>query len=387
MMGNGSAYQYKKIEITNDENKEISPYFTLGVIILFIAIVAIGYWYFFIRTAQYDLKLKSDINTHYFEKVVSTDPSDYLLNEEYEFIQSLKLSINGETDFSKIEGAVINDQNELHLAINKYTYTLSNDQESITFDVDVIDDKKPIFLYYPVEIRIVVDAINFTFPQFFAAIDPSGVKIVTDDKETVKINKIGTYHMKINASDSYGNEDIGTITVIVVSTNDAYKAITGKGGTLTRMANGEIPMSKALLEMLKDKPVKPTYTNPIVKAAIAQIGNHEQCSTVVNTALKAVNVNAVQKKVSVNGSVSYYLGTESFFKIGTEVPYSSAIPGDVLYYPNNGSGGTHVAVYIGNGMALHGNVSGTTMILGAKFPGLPTPRVIRVNYDREKYGY
>ena len=386
-MRNSNMHQYQRFESGNEISKEVSPYFTLFMIIVFIAIIGGGYWFFFIRTVEQDLQLREGVKTHYFETSISTFPADYLLNDDKDFVNSLTLSVNGETDLSKVEGAVIDSKNEVRLAINKYTYTLSNGEDSVSFDVEVVDNKEPMFLYYPVEIRIVVDAIDFTFPEFFAAIDPSGAKITTTDNGNVNINKTGTYHMNVKAIDSFGNENGGDIKVIVVSTETAFKALTGKGGTLTRMANGEIPMSKALLELLKEKPVKPTYTNPIVRAALAQLGSHDQCSTVVNNSLKAVNVNAVKTNVSINGSVTYYLGTESFFNVGTEVPFANAQPGDVLYYPNNGSGGTHAGIYIGNGMALQGNVSGTTMITYAVFPGLPTPRVIRVNYDREKYGY
>lgn len=382
------GYSTMKYDKSKIDNSEINPFVTIGVFILVIAIIGIGFWYFFIRTEKHNIILKDDITVHYFEALVSTNPGDYIKNSDQDLINSLVLSINGETDYSKIEGAAINNQNELWLPINKYTYTLSNENQSVDFEVDVVDNKAPFFLYYPANIRIVVDAIDFTFPDFFAALDYSGAKIVTDDKETVNINKIGAYHMKVSATDNYDNTNGGNITVTVVSTNDAYKALTGKGGTLTRMANGEIPMSKALLEMMKDKPKPPPKAeNPIVVAARKQLGNHEQCSAVVNNSLKAVAVNAVEKNVSINGKVTYYLGTESFFKVGKEVPYSSAQPGDVLYYPNNGMGGTHVAIYIGGGMAVHGNVSGTTMIMYSAIPGLPLPRVVRIDYDREKYGY
>ena len=383
-----NGYKTIKYDHTKDENTEVNPLFTIGVIMLIIAISGIVFWFFFIRKDNYKIILKEEVNVHYFESYVSTNPVDYIKNSSDNFVNDLVLSINGERDFSKVEGAVLNSQNELRLPINKYTYTLSSEDTSISFEVDVVDNKAPFFLYYPTNIIIVVDAIEFTFPQFFAALDYSGAEIITDDKETVNINKVGTYYMKVSATDSFGNKNGGNITVNVVSTNDAYKALTGKGGTLTRMANGEIPMSKALLELMKDKPLPPPKPqNPIVTAALKQLGNHEQCATVVNNALKAVAVNAVEKTVSINGRATYYLGTESFFKVGKEVPFANAQPGDVLYYPNNGMGGTHVGVYIGNGMAVQGNVSGTTMITYALFPGIPAPRAIRINYDREKYGY
>lgn len=61
--------------------------------------------------------------------------------------------------------------------------------------------------------------------------------------------------------------------------------------------------------------------------------------------------------------------TEHFQKIGTKISPSEIQPGDILHYPDGGWGFPHVAVYIGNGMAVHGNFTteGMTKIARANY--------------------
>ena len=52
--------------------------------------------------------------------------------------------------------------------------------------------------------------------------------------------------------------------------------------------------------------------------------------------------------------------------------------GDLLYYNNGGRGVDHIAVYIGNGQAVHGNYNGKTVIADAYQSGMGNPQYIRV---------
>ena len=49
-----------------------------------------------------------------------------------------------------------------------------------------------------------------------------------------------------------------------------------------------------------------------------------------------------------------------------------------MYYNNGGRGIDHIAIYIGNGMAVHGNYNGKTVIASAYVPGAANPQFIRV---------
>ena len=52
--------------------------------------------------------------------------------------------------------------------------------------------------------------------------------------------------------------------------------------------------------------------------------------------------------------------------------------GDLIYYNNGGRGVDHIAVYIGNGQAVHGNYNGKTVIASAYQNGMGKPQYIRV---------
>ena len=57
----------------------------------------------------------------------------------------------------------------------------------------------------------------------------------------------------------------------------------------------------------------------------------------------------------------------------------SPAEGDLIYYNNGGRGVDHIAIYIGNGQAVHGNYDGKTVIASATSQYLASPQYIRVN--------
>ena len=52
--------------------------------------------------------------------------------------------------------------------------------------------------------------------------------------------------------------------------------------------------------------------------------------------------------------------------------------GDLLYYNNGGRGVDHIAIYIGNGQAVHGNYEGKTVIASAYLSTAASPQFLRV---------
>lgn len=94
----------------------------------------------------------------------------------------------------------------------------------------------------------------------------------------------------------------------------------------------------------------------IVDAAYAQLGVNQDCTMLVTNSLKAVGI--------------YHHGWPvSYTSLGREVSSSEAKPGDIIYYENGGMGVAHVAVYIGNGQAIHGGWNGNTTTTFSAFVG------------------
>ena len=99
-------------------------------------------------------------------------------------------------------------------------------------------------------------------------------------------------------------------------------------------------------------PVASNKGAALVSAALAQVGIAQDCTAMVENALRAVGVAGV-------GDESPY----SLARFGT--PVASAQPGDILIYADAGAGTPHVAIYIGNGQAVHGGFSGSTVVTSA----------------------
>lgn len=103
------------------------------------------------------------------------------------------------------------------------------------------------------------------------------------------------------------------------------------------------------------KPVaqKATASNKsaaIYQAALAQLGRYQDCTMLVTNALKSVGIN-------------FHDWPAGYMSLGTVVPASQAQPGDLIYYANGGMGLAHIAVYAGNGQAVHGGWNGNQTVI------------------------
>ena len=140
------------------------------------------------------------------------------------------------------------------------------------------------------------------------------VKEVVDDEDgtleyktigDVDTSQTGTYNVVVQAKDSLGNVNEKGITFTVV------------------------------------KDLQKTFYNKIAEAAIAQIGVEQDCTMLVTNSLKAVGIN--------------FHGWPIEYKTLGEWT-DSPVPGDIIIYEG------HVALYIGNGRAIHGGWYGHSTI-------------------------
>ncbi|MDR7084458.1 cell wall-associated NlpC family hydrolase [Arthrobacter ginsengisoli] len=88
----------------------------------------------------------------------------------------------------------------------------------------------------------------------------------------------------------------------------------------------------------------------IAAAAYAQIGVGQDCTALATNALAAAGIN-------------YHGWPAGYLSLGRTVSAGEARSGDLAYYQNGGSGMAHIAVYVGNGMAVHGGWNGGTTSL------------------------
>lgn len=88
----------------------------------------------------------------------------------------------------------------------------------------------------------------------------------------------------------------------------------------------------------------------IAAAAYAQIGVAQDCTALATNALASAGVN-------------FHGWPAGYLSLGPTVSAAEAKAGDLIYYANGGMGMAHIAVYVGNGQAIHGGWNGGTTVL------------------------
>lgn len=61
--------------------------------------------------------------------------------------------------------------------------------------------------------------------------------------------------------------------------------------------------------------------------------------------------------------INYHGWPAGYLSLGTTVSAAEAQPGDLLYYADGGAGVAHIAVYAGNGQAVHGGYNGNQTVV------------------------
>lgn len=148
----------------------------------------------------------------------------------------------------------------------------------------------------------------------------------------------GDYSVTVKAVDKNGNESSASTTVTVKEKEKTAAEIAKE------KADDAALNASSAAEFASG--------NAVADAALAQLGVSQDCTALVSNALAAVGIN-------------YHGYPAGYLSLGTVVSAADAQPGDVIYYADSGIGTAHVAIYIGNGQAVHGGWKGTTAIASA----------------------
>lgn len=130
------------------------------------------------------------------------------------------------------------------------------------------------------------------------------------------------------------------------------------------------------------QPVQEAVTNPVAQAALSYVGSQMYCEEVAEHSINTIGRSAWITKSYMDGDVEVVEDTmspDNFLQVGYQVSLNDLQQGDILYYANNGGGGSHVAVYVGNGQAVHGGYNGKNVVVaGIYLSGASTPIGIRL---------
>lgn len=92
----------------------------------------------------------------------------------------------------------------------------------------------------------------------------------------------------------------------------------------------------------------------IANSALSQVGAYQDCTALASNALAA------------NG-IYFHGWPADYLSLGSVT--STPQPGDLIYYANGGMGMAHIAVYVGNGQAVHGGWNGNQTVISSAYVG------------------
>lgn len=107
-------------------------------------------------------------------------------------------------------------------------------------------------------------------------------------------------------------------------------------------------------------------SDAIYRAALSQLGMYQDCTMLVTNSLAAVGI-------------QFHDWPAGYLSLGTTVSADQAVPGDLVYYAYSTYGVAHIAVYAGDGQAVHGGWLGSQTVLNSAYLPGSAPVFIRVN--------
>ena len=221
-------------------------------------------------------------------------------------------------------------------------FTKESSTDTYTLNVKYVDTQAPVIYLSQSEVEI-DDTDVFRKYSFVQSIVDNYDGVIEDyviegevpEKDELRW-EAGEYTLVYKTSDANGNVGQASLKVTVNETKE-------KEVKSSSSSNNAIKTSNA-----------PSYESAgsVLSAAYAQLGVAQDCTMLVTNSLKAVGIN-------------FHSAPAGYISLGTPVSIADAQPGDIIYYANGGAGMAHVAIYAGNGMAVHGGFMGSTSVAGA----------------------
>ena len=248
--------------------------------------------------------------------VLSNLYSVSLENVEYKTTRNKTLIYENEEMKIRVQGLDLKEEGDQKISV---TYGLKDPSKSLKklgFE-DVSNVKSEFTIYTDVQVQDIqapkilceesyeiMQGEDFDLKKQIEVKDDSNVDVKISD--SLDIETAGTYNVKITAIDESGNTSNKEVFVHVKKKQD------------------------------------PNFYQNIADAALAQLGVNQDCTMLVTNALRAVGIN-------------YHGAPESYLSLGELT--SNPVPGDICVYQG------HVAIYIGNGQAVHGGWNGYTTVV------------------------
>lgn len=203
--------------------------------------------------------------------------------------------------------------------------------------VSVKDEIKPVITVSQDE-DVITEGDDFNAEDYFiSAVDNVDGNVKHEAVSDVDADVPGEYTITYTAKDRAGNKASASVNITVEEKEEPV---------LAGIENNPYASTSGM----------DVSGNSIASAALSQVGYVQDCTALVSNALAAQGI--------------YFSGWPAdYLSLGTVVSAAEAQPGDVLYYANGGTGLAHVAIYLGNGQAVHGGWHGETTVVSSAYVG------------------
>lgn len=316
------------------------------IILTAIAVAGIGFGSFFLFFQRQDeeIMLKNSSYIIEFGETISDEATFYLTNTDEELLKEVSVG------YEKGEDELI--------TIGTYTVTITYRNQQKECNVEVKDTIPPVFVRDEETLEFEAES-EIDLLSYYEAEDLSEVELELQ-QGAFDINVPGEYIIKIIAKDTSGNQ-VDKETKIIVNKKEieeeAKESVVNNNNTGKNNSSNQ-PATTPQTPTPSTQTASYDRSNPIVAAALDRVGGKDICSGVAEYAIRAIGKTAwITEVTPMEGGGEMTMSTlspENFLKIGTPIALSSVHPGDIVYYADGGYGSSHVAVYIGNGMCVHG---------------------------------
>lgn len=224
-------------------------------------------------------------------------------------------------------------------ATDKVISKLKGDKSSEKVTINMVDVTAPEITFSDASTTLSVGD-TFDINAYVASVvDASDGDVGYSVDGSVDTGNIGTYSVNVSAKDSAGNTSTKTLTINVEEKADE-KTDTSSNKTSNNTATSSAT-TNTTTNTTTATATDGSTASAIANAALAQIGVNQDCTMLVTNSLKAVGIN-------------FHGWPYQYSSLGSWT--SNPVPGDIIIYSG------HVAVYVGNGQAVHGGWLGYTTV-------------------------